>query len=186
MDTGPLVLIIIAAVVVILLAVILNQRRKTQRLRSRFGPEYDRLVVQEHGRSRRAEAILENREKRVQKLHIRHLTPLECTQFTSEWRIIQEQFVDDPTAALRRAEALLQEALRARGYPMSNYDDGIADISVAMPRVVSQYRTAHEIGQRDGLGNATTEELRRAMQLYREAFEGVLEANSLQPVEVHR
>lgn len=186
MDTGPLIIIIIAAVVIALIAVIVVQRERSRKLRRRFGPEYDRLVMQEHGRARRAEAILEERQKRIQKLRLRHLTPAECDQFTTEWRLIQEHFVDDPSRALTRAEALVSQALRTRGYPMTDYPQACDDISVEMPRAAAEYRSAREIVERDAHGNATTEELRRAMQMYREIFESAIETNLQQPMEVHR
>jgi hypothetical protein len=188
MDTAPLIIIIVIGVIVVALLVglIEAQRRKSRKLRRYFGPEYDYVVVQEHGRARRAEAILEQREKRFVGLHIRRLTPVECDQFKTEWRLIQEQFVDDPTRALARAEALVNQALRTRGYPTTNYQETAADISVEMPRAASQYRTVHGIAERHAQGKATTEELRRAMQMYREVFESALQVNPAQPVEVYR
>lgn len=184
MNTELLVIIVLAICAVALVATLIAERRKVRRLRIKYGPEYQRLVEQEHGRTRRADHILEARENRVRKLHIRHLTPPECDQFANQWRLIQEEFVDSPTAALTRADSLVTEALAARGYPMSDFEQRAADISVEHPRLVADYRVAHHVSDRDRVGQATTEELRRAMQHYRSLFEQVLESHVVHPAEV--
>ena len=62
---------VVVALIIVLLgaiavsAVILLKARRTQRLRSRFGPEYNR-VVETIGSKRHAEAKLETLEKRVE------------------------------------------------------------------------------------------------------------------------
>ena len=175
MSTSTIIIIVLAIAVAALAAVIVLQRRRTRRLKTKFGPEYDRLVDRE-GSPRRAEAVLDSRQKRFQKLDIRRLSREECDRFAAEWRLVQEHFVDDPRRAIAEADQLINEALSARGYPMGDFEQKAADISVEHPQVVEDYRTAHEIAMRDERGRATTEDLRRAMQHYRNLFEHVLDA----------
>jgi hypothetical protein len=186
MDTELLVILVLAACAIALVAALIAERRKIRRLRIKYGPEYQLLVEQEHGRTRRADQILEAREKRVRGLRIRHLTPAECDQFASQWRLIQEEFVDNPTASVTRGDSLVTQALAARGYPMSDFGQRAADISVDHPQLVTDYRLAHDISERGRVGEATTEELRRAMQLYRSLFEEVLESQVMHPAETRR
>ena len=184
MNTQEIVTIILAICAIALVAVAIAEKQKVRRLRVKYGSEYQRLVEQEHGRTRRADQILDARERRVRKLRIRHLTPQECDQLSNQWRLVQEEFVDNPTAAVTRADALVTQALATRGYPMGDFEQRAADISVEHPQMVNDYRIAHDIAERDRGGNATTEELRRAMQNYRNLLENVLEAHVGHPAEV--
>ena len=180
------ILLIIAIVAVAVAAWALIQRQKTLRLRGKFGPEYDRLAAGQ-GSARSAERILEAREHRVSKFRIHSLPQEERTRFVAEWRVVQERFVDDPRGAVREADSLIQQALQARGYPMADFDQQAADLSVQYPHVVENYRKAHEVALDDRRGAASTEELRKAMQYYRALFEDVLETRLAvgEPVEVH-
>jgi hypothetical protein len=177
------VLIIIVALIAILVGVAVWQRSKTRKLRARFGHEYDRVVGQEHGNRARAETILDQREQRIRKFHIRRLSSEESGRFAADWRRVQELFVDDPRGALARADTLVTEALTACGYPMGDFEQRAADLSVDHPDVVENYRFAHDIVmQRE----ATTEDLRGAMQHYRRLFEDILDIHVSQREEVHR
>jgi len=160
------------------------QRERTRRIRSKFGPEYERLAS-ETG-PRRAEAILDRREKRVRKYQLRRLEREERERFAAEWRRVQEHFVDDPRAAVAEADELVTQALRTRGYPMGDFEQMAEDISVDHPHVVENYRAAHAIALRDRDEQASTEDLRRAMQHYRNLFEDVLETQVVERQEVHR
>lgn len=186
MNTATVIVLIIAIVAIAVAIWMYLQKEKSRKLRGKFGSEYDRVVEQEKGNARRAEAVLESRQKRVSKFNLRTLTPLECDRFTGEWRRVQELFVDDPRMAVAKADTLVNEALRARGYPMGDFEQRAADISVEHPDVVENYRIAHDIALRDERGQATTEELRRAMQHYRNLFEHVLDTHVTQYEEVHR
>jgi hypothetical protein len=186
MNTGTVIILIIAIVAIAIAFWMYFEREKTRKLKGKFGPEYDRLVDQERGNTRRAENILEDRQKRVSKFNIRRLSQEECDRFAGDWRVVQEQFVDDPRAAVSKADTLVIEALRLRGYPMGDFEQRAADISVEHPKVVDNYRAAHDIAERDQQGQATTEELRRAMQHYRNLFEDVLETHVTHYEEVHR
>jgi hypothetical protein len=140
-----------------------------------FGPEYDRAVLT-HGSQRKAEAKLADREKRVEKLNIRDLDPTEHERFSKRWEAVQSRFVDSPKGAVAEADDLVSSAMKARGYPVSDFDQRAADISVDHPRVVENYRSAHAIALRVGKDAATTEDLRTAMIHYRSLFEELVQA----------
>ena len=174
MNTQALIVVVIAALAVALLAVWYAQSRRREHLRSRFGPEYDR-AIRESGNVTKAETMLSDRERRIEKLNIRPLSAEESGRFSVSWRAIQARFVDDPKGALTDADTLITEVMSARGYPMSNWDQRVADISVDHPRVVDTYRTGHAIAIRHDRGDASTEDLRRAMIAYRELFAELVE-----------
>jgi hypothetical protein len=174
MTTQALSVIVIAAIVVVLLALWYVQKQRREHLRGRFGPEYDR-AVRETGNVGKAESMLSNRERRVEKLSIRPLSAEESGRFSGSWRVIQARFVDDPRGAVTDADALIREVMATRGYPMSNWEQRVADISVDHPRVVENYRTGHDIAVRHERGEASTEDMRRAMIAYRELFAELVE-----------
>lgn len=172
-DTAFLIVaagLIIAAIVV---ATILYYQREAQRrrhLRERFGPEYDRLVAAT-GSSRAAERELEQRERRAATLHIRPL-PLEDQQrFTTRWQAVQAEFVDSPKTSLAHADELLGQVMDARGYPVQDFEQRAADLSVDHPVVVQHYHAAHGIALRHKKDQTTTEDLRQAMIHYRALFQ---------------
>jgi hypothetical protein len=170
----PKVIALAVAVILIIAVLVLLYMRKrrstTANLRKKFGPEYDR-AVRVHGTERKAEAKLEDREKRVEKLNLRDLDPMERERFTKQWESVQSRFVDSPKGAVAEADDLLSSLMKVRGYPVSDFDQRAADISVDHPRVVENYRSAHEIALRVGKDGSTTEELRTAMIHYRSLFE---------------
>ena len=151
-----------------------RQRTTTAALRQRFGREYE-LAVGEHGSERRAEAQLEAREKRVEKLTIRDLDPVERAHFSDRWKALQSRFVDDPKGAVTEADALVSLLMQTRGYPVADFYQRAADISVDHPRVVANYRSAHEIALRLGKGEANTEDLRTGMIHYRSLFDELVQ-----------
>ena len=166
----------VAVVVVLILTLVFMRKRRTENLRKRFGPEYDR-TVREIG-PRRAESKLYEREKRVEKFPIRPLSVSERQQFLAEWRAAQSRFVDDPRGAAEDADALVNKVMQSRGYPMSDFEQRAADVSVDHPRVVENYRAAHEIAIRQRSGEATTEDLRSALIYYRSLFDDLLETST--------
>ena len=178
MDPKTMVIIAVAAIA-LLLAVwaVVRKRQRTVVLRQNFGPEYDR-VVKEQGPTR-AETVLAERQKRVEKFSLRTLTVDERERFITEWRIIQARFVDDPTDAVSEADTLVTRLMQFRGYPMADFEQRAADISVHYPRVVDNYRAAHEVALRHQRGEATTEDLRNSMIYYRTLFDELLETNSV-------
>jgi hypothetical protein len=169
MDTTTLIIAILVLVVIALGGVLLMQKRRSGHLQSRFGPEYER-AVEETGDKRKAEAELQQREKRVQKLTIRPLEPAARDRFTADWARVQAEFVDDPYQSITHADVLLQEVMRTRGYPVDNFEQVAGDISVDHPLVVQNYRAGHDIATRHERGKAGTEDLRQAMIHYRELF----------------
>ncbi|MGA7294196.1 MAG: hypothetical protein WBW53_20440 [Terriglobales bacterium] len=176
-----------SGIVIILVLVWLYVRKRrntTADLRKKFGAEYDRAVLV-HGTGRKAEVKLEDREKRVEKLNIRDLDPIEHERFSKRWESVQSRFVDSPKGAVTEADDLLSSLMKARGYPVSDFDQRAADISVDHPRVVENYRSAHEIALRVlkvGKDEASTEELRTAMIHYRSLFDELVQA----PADVER
>lgn len=184
MDTRIVVpaLIIVAILVAIAVALVARRRRSNQ-LKQRFGSEYDRTVVQQRGDSRRAEEALVEREKRVETFPLRTLTPVDREAYAMEWATVQRRFVDDPSAAVGTADRLVSRVMIDRGYPMTDFEQRAADISVSYPDVVQNYRAAHDIVLRHADGHATTEELRQAMVHYRSLFDELLAADEPSKIE---
>jgi hypothetical protein len=142
-------------------------------LQSRFGPEYDRAVAD--GDSRTAvERELRERERRHAELELRDLDPGAQVRYTAAWEEIQARFLDDPTGAVRDADALVTELIAERGYPTGDYEEHLASLSVEHARTLGHYRDAHEISQLSGRGEATTEQLRQAVVHYRTLFSELL------------
>lgn len=164
--------LIIALVVVVLafIAYIVWKEWRSRHLRRRFGPEYSHTVV-ESGSRARAESQLAAREQRVARFEIRPLTRDQKTRYIANWQSIQAEFVDDPRDAVQHADALLGDVMAARGYPVSDFEQRAADLSVDHPLVVQHYRAGHAIALRHERGQAGTEELRQAMIHYRNLFD---------------
>jgi hypothetical protein len=168
-----MVLIIALVVVCVagIAAFLMHRKRRTARLRTQFGgAEYAR-AVQKGGDRRHGEARLEERTQRVEAFHIRPLAAADRMRFTDTWRGVQARFVDGPAGAVTEADRLLGDVMSTRGYPISNFEQTAADISVDHPLVLENYRAAHEIAIRQMAGQASTEELRQAMVHYRTLFE---------------
>src|SRR5450755_75670 len=175
-DTNVIVLAAVALLIIAVLAWLYVRKRRntTADLRKKFGPEYDRAVLV-HGTGRKAEAKLEDREKRVEKLNLRELDPIEHERFSKQWGSVQSRFIDSPKGAVTEADDLVSSLMKARGYPVSDFDQRAADISVDHPRVMENYRSAHEIALRVGKDEGTTEDLRTAMIHYRSLFEELVQ-----------
>jgi hypothetical protein len=176
-------LIVLAAVVILVIAVLawVYMRKRgstTANLRQKFGPEYE-LAVRKHGSERKAEAQLAERQKRIETLNIRNLDPMEHERFSKQWESVQSRFVDSPRGAVAEADDLVTSLMKTRGYPVSDFDQRAADISVAHPRVVENYRAAHEIALRVGKDEATTEDLRTAMIHYCSLFEELVQVPTI-------
>lgn len=175
MNTQTLAMLAVVVLVVIAIAAWLwNQKKQSQRLEQRFGPEYAR-TVDELGSRDKAEAELRTREKRVRKLDIAPLEPADAARFGQEWKALQGRFVDNPKGVLVDADRLVRELMLKRGYPMGDFERRAADISVDHPAVVEHYRAAQAIALRDRRGEADTEELRQAVVHYRALFDDLLE-----------
>jgi hypothetical protein len=164
-----IVLGVVVVLALLAVAIVVLRKRSADRLRLRFGPEYQRAVVETGGR-RKAVAELHQREKRVRGFAIKPLTSEERERVVPLWTEIQTQFVDDPKAAVVGADQLLSEVMGSRGYPVGDFEQRSADLSVDHPILVQDYRTAHDISVRDAQGEVSTEELRQAMLGYRGLF----------------
>jgi hypothetical protein len=177
MDNSTIIALVVSLVALAGVVFLLIERHKTRTLKSHFRSEYDHAVEKE-GSVRRAEAVLDERKKRIAKYQIRPLTREERDYYTTEWRSVQGRFVDDPKAAVSRADGLVRRALGTRGYPMNAFEKQAADLSVGHPAVLGEYRIGHEIAMRSERGQATPENLRLAMQCYRNIFEEVADTRA--------
>jgi hypothetical protein len=165
--------IVVAVVVAIAAIVRAIRRRRSRELQNRFGPEYDR-TLRDAGSRERAEAELQRREVRHRQLEIRPLTPGARERYTEEWHVIQERFVDSPTAAIEEADRLVSNVMRDRGYPADSFDQTVSDLSVEHGADLDHYRAAHAIALRADADKTNTEELRQAFVHYRALFESLL------------
>ena len=183
MDKTTIIIVAAALVAVAAIAAAVwmyLQKKQTERLKSRFGPEYDRLAAVEGDRGR-TEKALHEREMRVEKLNLVPLSPEDRDRFAGAWQLEQAGFVDDPQVAVANADILVTEVMKARGYPMGDFEQRVADISVDHSPVVTNYRIAHDIALRDGGGETSTEELRTALLHYRMLFEDLLDVHVAEP-----
>jgi hypothetical protein len=165
------VLLIAFALAVVAWLVI--QRQRSLGLKRRFGPEYD-LAVSKLGSRSKAEAELSSREKRVAAMSIMPLAAADAVRFSQAWNALQGRFVDNPKGVVADADCLVRELMERRGYPMGEFEQLAADISVDHPTVVTTYRAAQSIAIRDARGEADTEELRKAVVYYRTLFDELL------------
>jgi FtsZ-interacting cell division protein ZipA len=183
MDTWVWIVIALAAAVV-LLAVLWSatRTRRSRSLQDRFGREYDRTV--EHaGDKREAERELREREKRHEQLSLRPLAPQQRERYIQEWEVTQGRFVDDPPGAVAEADRLVQRVMKDRGYPVDDFEQRAADISVEHPELVEKYRTAHGVAQKSERGQASTEDLRHSVRHYRAVFAELLDVGDTGDVE---
>jgi hypothetical protein len=175
--------VLIAIAVVAVLAVVVWQalaRQRTGRLQQQFGPEYDRALGTTDSK-REAEAELQAREERRQQLEIRPLSRAARDRYLQSWQSVQGRFVDDPRGAVASADSLIQSVMAERGYPVDDFDQRAADVSVDHPQVVENYRHGHRLAQASADGSDSTEDLRQAMRHYRALFDELVEPASEQP-----
>jgi hypothetical protein len=184
---NPAILILIAGLVLAIgIALwIYMKKERTQKLRSKFGPEYDKAVG-EHKDRGHAESELQKRAARVAKFNIHPLEAEDRSRYAEDWHREQSLFVDDPRGAVNHAHTLVQDVMRRRGYPVGDFDQNATDLSVDHPRVVENYRIAHEIALREGQGMGNTEDLRKAMVSYRALFEDLLVETVEKPEEIRK
>jgi len=183
MDSRTMLWVAIGVIAVVaigaaLFFMFLRPRQQSRQLQDDFGPEYDR-TVNAFGDRTRAEADLVARKERVSRLNLRTLAAADRARYAEEWRQIQSRFVDEPSASLQEADALLTQVMRARGYPVEDYDTQVSDISVHAPDLVGNYRLAHAYSVRNDRGDITTEDLLDALVKYREVFAALLEEEPL-------
>ena len=173
MDAWVWVLVIVGVIVAAIVIWLLVRQARSRQLQRDFGSEYDRTMARSDGRSL-AESDLRERRDRVEALHLRPLSRSDHDRFSSEWTKVQAEFVDAPSEAVSDADGLIQQVMTTRGYPMADFDQRAADISVDHPDVVENYRSAHSIAVKERDGDADTESLRKAMMYYRSLFDELL------------
>ena len=178
MSTVGVIIIVVAIVIAAALAFYGWRTQRSKQLRTRFGPEYEH-AVREYGSREKAEQSLATRQKRMEKIPIQPLSPAERDQFSAKWTRVQANFVDDPAGSIHEADALVCDAMRARGYPMTDFDRRAEDLSVDHPMVVKNYRAAHDIALMSEKKEATTEDLRRGLVYYRDLFDELLEVHEM-------
>ena len=182
MDSQFLVIVISVLVIIAIAAAawIYAKKTKSQRLQRKFGPEYDQTVERLRNREV-AEAELQQREKRVERFHIVPLSMQDSSAYQESWTAVQSRFVDDPSGAVEEANQLISEVMKKRGYPVTDFEQGAADLSVDHPAVVTNYRAASRIAEHNRRGGAETEELRQAFVHYRVLFDDLLESRESHP-----
>jgi len=173
-----IVIVIVAVLLIGAIAASLARRRRTAQLREGFGPEYERTLERSGDRAE-AEADLRERQDRHDELQLRPLDATSRARYLEEWQATQAIFVDDPQSAITHADGLIQRAMRDRGYPVEDFEDRAALVSVDHPVVVEQYRRAHAVAMVSGEGRAETEDLRQAMQDYRSLFTELVETTEV-------
>ncbi|MCX4470366.1 hypothetical protein OOK41_08620 [Micromonospora sp. NBC_01655] len=171
--TQVVVTVLVVLVVVAALVVVGRQAARRRALRSRFGPEYDRMVTERDSRSA-AERELRDRERRHAELTLTPLTPESRARYAAAWEELQIRFVDSPAETVSDADELVGRLVAERGYPSGEFSDQVAHLSVEHARTLSHYRDAHEIRLRNERGEAGTEELRQAVVHYRALFADLL------------
>lgn len=178
MDTTNTTTLIIVAVAFLiiggLLVMAVTRLQRSRRLKEKFGPEYER-ALDRAGDKRRAEEELEARMAHVQNLNIRALSAEEVNRFSMEWQQTQTEFVDHPLGAVQKADRLIREVMSTRGYPMEDFEQRAADISVDYPELVTNYRELHAIASKGEREKVSTEEMRQAMVAGRELFERLVQ-----------
>jgi hypothetical protein len=173
---NPTAIIIGAVVLLILVGLIsmaMARQRRTKRLQEQFGPEYER-TLKRMGDKREAESDLEERIAHVNTLNIRPLTAEEVNRYALQWQDVQREFVDEPLLSLQKADRLIREAMKARGYPVEDFEQRVADISVNYPELVADYQGMHRIAIKEAPDSAGTEEIRQAMIHGRALFENLI------------
>lgn len=97
----------------------------------------------------------------------------EVRQLQERWASLQRDFVDAPVDTLRRADALLAEAMRERGFPAVDADGRHQLLTAHEPQHVSRYEQLREAISERG-ADWDTEEHRQALLEARTLFDAVL------------
>ena len=165
--------VLIMVIMGIILAPIFSRRNRSERLHDQFGTEYDR-TVETLGDEKKAQTELNERQEHVKALDIRPLSLTERERYQADWASVQSKFVDEPGQAIIDADGLIMEVMLLRNYPMSDFEQRAADVSVSYPTLASNYRAARVITIENEKHQADTEQLRQAMIYYRSLFEELL------------
>jgi FtsZ-interacting cell division protein ZipA len=169
----PIIIVVAVIILAIVIAGMMRRKKHSDQLRNKFGPEYDYAIKTERD-ARKAEQSLEEREKHVSELKIHSLDENLRSQYSAEWMDIQTKFVDDPKGAVNQANRLITEVMVARGFPVEDFEQRAADLSVLYPEFVPNYRNAYAISSKNENDENSTEDLRQAMVYYHEMFDELL------------
>ena len=177
-------IIIAVVVVLVILGAILapkfSRRQRSERFKNQYGPEYDR-TVKSMGDEKKAQTELNERRKHVETLNIRPLSASERERYMADWTAVQAKFVDQPGQATVEADHLIMEVMQLRAYPVSDFEQRAADVSVKYPALVTNYRAAREIAVKNEQHRASTDDLRQAIIYYRSLFDELLKADTVAP-----
>ncbi len=180
--TAVIAIVIVAIIVLAVVGWIYTQRRRSEELQQRFGPEYDR-AMREYGSKGSAESVLEARQERVESVHLHPIPPDERQRLEQSWRSVEARFVDDPLGAVVAGDDVIAEVMKARGFPESDFEQRVNDLSATYPDLTNDYRTGHEVAMKSRRGEASTEDLRKAMVSYKAIFEKLLGARESDQTE---
>lgn len=169
----PIIIVLAVIIITILVAGLMRRKKHSDELRRKFGPEYEYAIKKERD-THKAEIDLEEREKHVNKLNIHPLEEKLKSQYSIEWMDIQTKFVDDPRGAVDQANRLITEVMVARGFPVEDFEQRAADLSVLYPDFVPNYRNAYDIASKGKNNGTSTEALRQAMVYYHSMFDELL------------
>ena len=181
MNTTTIIITAVVLAVAVMFAILvatIAQRKRSERLQGHFGTEYDH-TVETMGDEKKAQTELDNRQKHVDTLNIRPLSPEERERYQADWTAMQAKFVDEPRRATIEADQLIMEVMQLRDYPVSDFEQRAADISVNYPVLVTNYRAAQETAIRNDNHHAGTEDLRQAMINYRSVFDELLKTDEV-------
>jgi len=172
-STSTIIVILVVVIIGVILAVVFSRRRRSDRFHDQYGSEYDH-TVQTAGNEQKAQTELDERRKHVETLAIRPLSVSERERYLTDWASVQNKFVDEPGKAIVEADRLIVEVMQMRAYPVSDFEQRAADISVNYPTLATNYRAAKAIAMKNEQHQVDTEELRQAMIYYRSLFEELL------------
>jgi hypothetical protein len=178
--TYTIIIAVVLALVVagVIMMPILVRRTRSKQLQDQFGSEYD-LAVQTLGDEKKAQQELEERRKHVEALDIHSLTVNQRERYLADWGAVQAKFVNEPGQAILDADRLIMEVMQLRAYPVADFEQRAADLSVNYPALMSNYRAARAIAVKNMQYQADTEELRQALIFYHSLFEELLEAETV-------
>ena len=180
-----ILLLVVGLILGALIGAMFNRVQRSKKLQEKFGPEYTH-TVDEIGDKREAERNLVERLKHVDELDIRPLTGKEMDRFSEDWRLTQAEFVDEPLSAIQKADRLIREVMKTRGYPVEDFEQRVADISVNYPELVTNYRGLHTLALKGTKEKVSTEEMRKAMVHGRALFESLVRQNERMEEEVEK
>jgi hypothetical protein len=182
MNTTYTIIAVVLVLVIlgVILGLVFSRRQRSKRYSAKFGSEYDR-TVKSAGNEKKAQTEMDERQKHVDSLNVRPLSDSERERYLAEWKAVQAKFVDQPGQATVEADHLIQEVMKVRAYPVSDFEQRAADISVNYPDLVSNYRLARAIAIKNEQHQASTDELRKAFIYYRSLFDELLKTETVVP-----